>query len=79
MSHGNASTPCPYVVFTFRLVVESIHEFEGVYFWLLKVISLYVNIDYSKSDYHKLFVAILLMAIVGYLLVAIGGYCLLFY
>jgi hypothetical protein len=41
------------------------------YFWLLNVISPYVIIGYFKLYCHKLFVVILLVAIVGYY---IGGY-----
>jgi len=41
------------------------------YFWLFKVISPYVIIDYSRLYYHKLFVVILLVAINNY---SISGY-----
>jgi len=38
------------------------------YFWLLKVISPYVTIGYSRLYYHRLFAAILLMNIIGYII-----------
>jgi hypothetical protein len=46
------------------------------YFLLLKVISPYVIIDYTRLYYHTLFVVIGLVAIVGNF---IGGYLWLFY
>jgi hypothetical protein len=46
------------------------------YLWLLKVISPYVIFGYSRLYYHKLFVVILLVVLVGY---SIGGYWLLLY
>jgi len=54
------------------------------YLWLLKAIGLYIIINYSKLYYHKLFMVIILVAIVGYFIGGywyyfIGGYWWLFY
>jgi hypothetical protein len=46
------------------------------YFWLLKVISPYIIIGYSRLYYHRLFLVIILVSIVGYF---INDYFLLFY
>jgi hypothetical protein len=40
------------------------------YFWLLKVISSYVIIGYSRLYYHRLFATILLVNIIGYIISA---------
>jgi hypothetical protein len=45
-----------------------------VYFWLMKTISSYVIIGYSRLYYHKLFVVILLVAILLMSTYSIGGY-----
>jgi len=59
-------------LFHFKLFATIISFF---WFFLLKIISCYVIIDYSRLYYHKYFLVILLAAIVGY---SINGYwCLL--
>jgi hypothetical protein len=59
------------IISYFILNYFQLREIIVGYLWLLKAIGPYIIINYSKLYYHKLFMVIILVVIVGY---SIGGY-----